>query len=50
MSNRNGHPLPSKFIWSGLTIKLVLDDIVEDLQEVEHQVVVGWFSKEEPWC
>ena len=31
-----------------LTIELVLDDIVEDFQQVEDEVVVGWLGKEEP--
>lgn len=31
-----------------LTIKLVLDDVVEDLQEKEDQVVVGGTGVEEP--
>ena len=32
-----------------LTVKLVLDDVVEDLQEIEDQVVVAGLGKEEPW-
>lgn len=34
----------------GLTIKLVLDDVVEDLQEEEDQVMVLGGGEEEPGC
>ena len=34
---------------STLTIKLVLYDVVEDLQQEEDQVVVGGTGKQEPW-
>ena len=30
------------------TIKLVLDDVVEDLEKVEDEVVVGRLGEEEP--
>ena len=30
------------------TVKLILDDVVEDLEEVEDEVVVGRLGKEEP--
>ena len=33
-----------------LTIKLILYDIVEDFQQVEDEVMVGGFGKEEPRC
>ena len=32
-----------------LTVKLVLYDVVEDLQQEEDQVVVGGTGKQEPW-
>lgn len=31
-----------------LTIKLVLDDVVEGLKEEEHKVVVVWGREKEP--
>ena len=31
------------------TVKLVLDDVVEDLQQEEDQVVVGGAGVQEPW-
>lgn len=34
----------------GLTIKLILDDVVEDLQEEEDQVMVLGGGEEEPGC
>jgi len=30
------------------TIKLVLDDVVENFEEEEHEVVIGWIGVEEP--
>ena len=33
----------------GLTIELVLDDVVEDLEEEEHEVVVGGVGEQKPW-
>ena len=36
------------FVLNSLTIELVLDDVVEDLEEVEDEVVVGRLGEEEP--
>lgn len=33
-----------------LTIKLILDDVVEDFQQIEGQVVVLGQGEEEPGC
>lgn len=33
-----------------LTIKLILDDVVEDFQQIESQVVVLGQGEEEPGC
>ena len=33
-----------------LTIELVLDDIVEDLEKEEDKVIISMICKQEPWC
>ena len=34
---------------TNLTIKLVLYDVVEDLQKIEDKIVIVWLCKQEPW-
>lgn len=50
MKNVQGSYLLAGLTLYGLTIKLILDDVVEDLQEEEDQVMVLGGGEEEPGC
>lgn len=39
----------SIFLEPEITIKLVLNDVVEDFQQKENQMMIGWSREQKPW-